>query len=196
MIEENHITENLVAWNNGKSNSLDHLIPLVENELRRIAHNYMRREDPNHTLQTTALINEAYIELNGQHSVNWKNRKHFYAISAQIMRRILLKHARDRSCQKRGGNAIQVGLEEAWLISIERSKELMALDEALTKLAQIDPFKSCIVEMRYFGGLTTDEIARALGYASITIAVNWRAAKAWLGREIKGQNPTKHASYV
>lgn len=193
-MENQNITQLLQAWSDGDEGSLEKVLPLVEQELRRIAHNYMRREGLNHTLQTTALINEAYIELNNQHSVNWQNRKHFYALSAQIMRRILLKYARDKDCQKRGGNFTHLSLEEVNILTPEKSAELLALDEALTKLAEIDSVKSSIVEMRYFGGFTIEEIGKVLGYAPITIAVHWKLAKAWLGREIKGQNGTKQTA--
>lgn len=192
MTDRQNITQLLVAWNDGDQKSLEELMPLVEQELRKIAHNYMRRENPNHTLQTTALINEAYIELNNQHSVNWQNRKHFFALSAQIMRRILLKHARDRACAKRGGNVRHVGLDEVCVLTREKSVELIALDEALVRLSRLDPIKSRIVEMRYFGGLTVEEIGKILGFAPITIGVHWRLAKAWLGREINGMNEISH----
>ena len=192
MTDTQHITELLVAWSDGDQTSLEELMPLVEQELRKIAHNYMRRENPNHTLQTTALVNEAYIELNNQHSVNWQNRKHFFALSSQIMRRILLKYARDRACAKRGGNFPHVPLEDVNILSDEKSAELIALDEALERLAKIDPLKCTIVEMRYFGGLTIEEISKILGFAPITVGVHWRLAKAWLGREINGLNQKSH----
>lgn len=178
------ITELLVAWNSGDKNSLDSLLPMVESELRKIAHNYMRRENVNHTLQTTALINEAYLKLIDQTRAGWQNRAHFFAISAQIMRRILLNHARDRMAGKRGGAAEHVELEEAVVLTKEKSKELIALDEALERLAVFDRTKSQIVELRYFGGLTVEETAEALGIAPSTVSVNWRLAKAWLAREI------------
>lgn len=192
MTDSQQITQLLAAWSGGDRTSLEDLMPLVEQELRKIAHNYMRRENPNHTLQTTALINEAYIELNNQHSVNWQNRKHFFAISAQIMRRILLKHARDRMCAKRGGKFAHVSLEDVTVLTHEKSIELIALDEALERLSHIDPFKCSIVEMRYFGGLSVDEISQILDFAPITIGVHWRLAKAWLGREISGANQLAH----
>ncbi len=192
MTDRPNITELLVAWSDGDEKSLEELMPLVEQELRKIAHNYMRRENPNHTLQTTALINEAYIELNNQHSVNWQNRKHFFALSSQIMRRILLKYARDRACSKRGGKYQHIGLDDVRLLTIEKSLELIALDEALERLSRLDPLKCTIVEMRYFGGLTVNEISKILGYAPITIGVHWRMAKAWLGREINGINQIAH----
>jgi RNA polymerase sigma factor (TIGR02999 family) len=192
MTDTQHITELLVAWSDGDQTSLEELMPLVEQELRKIAHNYMRRENPNHTLQTTALVNEAYIELNNQHSVNWQNRKHFFALSSQIMRRILLKYARDRACAKRGGKFPHVPLDDVNILSHEKSVELIALDEALERLGKIDPFKCTIVEMRYFGGLTIEEIGKILGFAPITVGVHWRLAKAWLGREINGLNQKSH----
>jgi RNA polymerase sigma factor (TIGR02999 family) len=192
MTDTQHITELLVAWSDGDQTSLEELMPLVEQELRKIAHNYMRRENPNHTLQTTALVNEAYIELNNQHSVNWQNRKHFFALSSQIMRRILLKYARDRACAKRGGKFPHVPLEDVNILSDEKSAELIALDEALERLAKIDPLKCTIVEMRYFGGLTIEEISKIIGFAPITVGVHWRLAKAWLGREINGLNQKSH----
>ncbi|HEX8638811.1 MAG TPA: sigma-70 family RNA polymerase sigma factor [Pyrinomonadaceae bacterium] len=192
MTDTEHITELLVAWSDGDQTSLEELMPLVEQELRKIAHNYMRRENPNHTLQTTALVNEAYIELNNQHSVNWQNRKHFFALSSQIMRRILLKYARDRACAKRGGKFPHVSLEDVSILSDEKSAELIALDEALERLAKIDPLKCTIVEMRYFGGLTIEEISKIIGFAPITVGVHWRLAKAWLGREINGLNQKSH----
>ena len=191
MKESLNITELLRAWSDGDETSLDVLLPLVEQELRRIAHSYMSNEGFNHTLQTTALINEAYIELNNQHSVNWQNRKHFYALTAQIMRRILLKYGRDRSCAKRGGSFQHVSLEDVCVLTQQKSEELIALDEALNRLSEIDPIKSSIVELRYFGGLTIAEIGTISGYASVTIAVHWKLAKAWLGREMQGKNKKK-----
>ena len=191
MRESLNITELLRAWSDGDETSLEVLLPLVEQELRRIAHSYMSNEGLNHTLQTTALINEAYIELNNQHSVNWQNRKHFYALTAQIMRRILLKYARDRSCVKRGGSFQHVSLEDVCVLTQQKSEELIALDEALNRLSEIDPIKSSIVELRYFGGLTIAEIGTISGYASVTIAVHWKLAKAWLGREMQGKNKRK-----
>lgn len=185
------ITELLLAWNNGEKTALERLIPVVEKELRRIAHNYMRRENSNHTLQTTALVNEAYIQLANQHSVSWQSRAHFFALSAQIMRRVLLKHARYRSCAKRGGGSQTLCVDEISVLSKENSEELIALDEALSRLAEIDALKSQIVEMRYFGGLTIDEVAAVTGLAAITVSVHWRLAKAWLRREMSGQHTTK-----
>jgi len=183
---KNQVTELLVAWNNGEAAALDQLLPVVEIELRRIAHNYMRRERGNHTLQTSALVNEAYVKLVDQRDVRWQNRSHFFALSAQIMRRILLNHARDRLAEKRGGDAEHIELDNAVVLTKEKSAELIALDKALEKLAKFDETKSRIVELRYFGGLTLEETAAALGIAPVTVSVNWRLAKAWLAREIRG----------
>lgn len=189
--QNDHVTGLLADWKNGSKEALDQLLPIVETELRRIAHNYMRRENGDHTLQTTALINEAYLKLVNQRNVEWQNRAHFYGIAAQIMRRILLNYARDRVAEKRGGEVAAqpgriVSLEETEIVSQEKSKELIALDEALERLAMFDKTKSRIVELRYFGGLTIEETAEALGIAPITVSTNWRLAKAWLAREIRG----------
>ncbi len=185
--EKTQVTELLMAWNNGEAAALTQLLPIVEIELRRIAHNYMRRERGNHTLQTSALVNEAFVKLVDQREVRWRNRSHFFALSAQIMRRILINHARDRLAQKRGGGAEHIEFEDAVILTKEKSAELIALDEALEKLAEFDKTKSRIVELRYFGGMTLEETAEALGIAPITVSVNWRLAKAWLAREIRGQ---------
>lgn len=181
------VTELLVAWNNGEESALNQLLPIVEVELRRIAHNFMRRERGNHTLQTSALVNEAYVKLVDQRDVRWQNRSHFFALSAQIMRRILINHARDSVAQKRGGAAEHIGFEDTMILTKEKSTELIALDDALERLAKFDETKSRIVELRYFGGLTLEETAEALGLAAVTVSVNWRLAKAWLAREIRGQ---------
>lgn len=185
--ESPNITELLVAWSDGKSEALDRLLPLVEAELRRLAHNYMRRENPGHTLQTSALVNEAFLMLVDQKAVHWQNRAHFFALSAQIMRRILLNHARDRQAGKRGGGAEHISLENVAVLSSEKSAELIALDDALNRLALRDKIKSQIVEMRFFGGLTVEETAEVLGIAAVTVAVHWRLAKAWLAHEIRGE---------
>jgi len=180
-----NITEILIAWNKGEQSALEHLLPIVEKELRRIAHNYMRKERGNHTLQTTALINEAYLKLIDQRSVEWSNRAHFFALSAQIMRRILLNHARDRIAQKRGGGFEHLDFETIQIMTIEKGRELIALDDALDQLAKIDSLKSRIVEMRYFGGLTIDEVASVLQLAPVTISLHWRLARAWLKKEVR-----------
>jgi RNA polymerase sigma factor (TIGR02999 family) len=187
-MDDSHLVMGLLkAWSDGEEESLDRLLPIVEGELRRIAHRYMRRETNQITLQTSALVNEAYLKLIKQRDVKWENREHFFALAARIMRRILLNHARDRVAQKRGGNLPHVSLEEVNVLSAEKSLELVALDEALARLAEFDKLKSRIIEMRYFGGLTVDETAKVLGIAPATVAVHWRVAKAWLAKEIRGE---------
>lgn len=181
----NEITGLLIDWNNGSAGALEKLLPMVESELRRIAANYMRRESPGHTLQTTALVNEAYLKLVDQRNVRWQNRAHFFALASQLMRRILLDHARSQRRAKRGGDAVHVNLDDVAVITPEKSEELIALDEALEALAQFDPKKSKIVEMRFFGGLTVNEVAEVLDIAPVTVMLHWRLAKAWLGREIR-----------
>ncbi len=180
------ITDLLIAWNEGEDEALENLMPLVENELRRIAHRQMRSENPNHTLQTTALVNEAYLKLVDQRSANWQNRVHFFALASQTMRRILLNHARARVVQKRGGGAEKVSLESAEILSAEKSRELLALDEALENLAQIDALKSRLVELRYFGGLSVRETAEVLKISPATVSKHWQLARAWLRREMTG----------
>jgi RNA polymerase sigma-70 factor, ECF subfamily len=187
MEDENNISRILAEWSAGKRDGLEEVFPLITRELRQIAHAQMRKEGANHTLQTTALINEAYLKLAEQKNVEWKNRAHFFAIASTIMRRILLDYAKTRLRDKRGGGAAHVELEEAYDISIEKSKELVALDEALERLAEVDPLKSRIVEMRHFGGMTVDETAEALEIAPITVMRHWNLAKAWLRREIVGE---------
>ena len=179
------ITGLLIDWSNGNQAALEKLLPLVEKELRRIAHAYMRRESPDHTLQTTALVNEAYLKLIDQKKTHWQNRAHFFGIAAQIMRRILLNYARDQHRQKRGGNAVQVSLSDVSIVSLEKTGELIALDEALNRLALIDERKSRVVELRYFGGLDVDETAEVLKVAPITVMRDWKFARAWLLKEIR-----------
>jgi RNA polymerase sigma-70 factor, ECF subfamily len=181
------ITQLLIAWCDGDKTALDKLTPLVERELHRIARHYMRRENPGHTLQTTALVNEAYIRLVNQRDVRWQNRAHFFGIAAQIMRRILLNHARNRHRVKRGGGATQVSLSEAAVVSEEKSAELIALDEALERLAEVDERKARVVELRYFGGLSVEEAAEVLGVSQVTVMRDWNMAKAWLTREMRNE---------
>ena len=182
------ITDLLQAWARGELSALEKLIPLVETELRRLAKSYMRRERPGHTLQTTALINEAYIKLIGQTRVDWQNRAHFYGIAAQCMRRVLMDYARARSRAKRGGDARQIELSESSPMSLAQSEELLALDEALKNLAVEDERKSKVVELRYFCGYSMEEIARLLDISESTAARDWRLARAWLRREIGDRN--------
>lgn len=179
------ITGLLVDWGNGDQTALEKLLPLVEQELHRLAHNYMRRENRDHILQTTALVNEAYIKLIDQTKTHWQNRAHFFAIAARIMRRILLNYARDQHRQKRGGKAVQVSLSEVSLVCFESAEELIALDEALDRLAALDVRKSQVVELRYFGGLDVEETAEVLKVSPITVMRDWRFARAWLRREIE-----------
>jgi RNA polymerase sigma-70 factor (ECF subfamily) len=182
----NDVTQLLVEWRNGSRSALDRLIPLVEKELRRLARGYMRRERADHTLQTTALINEAYMRLVKQRNVQWENRAHFFAIAAQLMRRVLIDHAKSSRRAKRGGAALRVSFEDVAAPSAERSEELLALDAALEKLAAIDARKGRVVEMRYFGGLTLEEAAEVLEISPNTVMRDWRMARAWLEREISG----------
>ena len=180
------VSQLLVDWGNGDKAALDRLTPLVHEELHRLAHRHMRQERPNHTLQTTALVNEAYVRLADQRNLHWKNRAHFFSIASELMRRILVDLARAHHRAKRGGGAVQVSLDEAAILSQERAGELVALDEALTRLAKMDERKSKVVELRFFGGMSVEETAEALRLSPITIKREWSAAKAWLYREING----------
>jgi RNA polymerase sigma factor (TIGR02999 family) len=189
------ITELLIDWNNGSPEALEKLMPLVEVELRRMAANYMRRENPGHTLQTSALVNEAYLKLIDQREVRWQNRAHFFALASQLMRRILLDHARSQRRAKRGGDAVHVNLDDVAVITPEKSEDLVALDEALLRLTEFDPNKSKIVELRFFGGLSVNEVAEVMGIAPVTVMLHWRLAKAWLQREVRrGENSTGEMS--
>jgi RNA polymerase sigma factor (TIGR02999 family) len=179
------ITALLVDWSKGDQAALDQLLPLVERELHRLAHSYMRREDPDHTLQTTALINETYLRLIDQKKVQWQNRAHFFGIAAQIMRRILLNYARDQNRLKRGGRTIHVSLSHAEVLPAEMDRELMSLNDALNRLEALDARKSKVVELRYFGGLSVDEVAEVLNVSAITVMRDWQFAKAWLTREMQ-----------
>jgi RNA polymerase sigma-70 factor (ECF subfamily) len=180
----NEVTQLLVAWGNGDRAARDELMPLVYKELRRLAHRYMNRERPDHTLQTSALVNEAYIRLIDQKDVQWQNRAHFYGIAAQMMRRILVDYARKRGFAKRGGEARAVSLEEAMIVSDERAANVVALDDALKSLAELDPRKSQIVELRFFGGMSIEETAEVLAISSGTVTRDFTLAKAWLRREM------------
>jgi RNA polymerase sigma factor (TIGR02999 family) len=179
-----NITQLLIAWSCGDKSVLDDLLPLIEQELHDLARKHMRRERPGHVLQTTALVNEAYLRLVEQRDVRWQNRAHFFAIAARIMRRILLNYARDQKRLKRGGGAFQVSLSEATIIPVGKSDELLALDEALDRLAIIDDRKSRVVELRFFGGLSVEEAAEVLQIAPATVMRDWNMAKAWLVREM------------
>ncbi len=185
-IQSDHeITRLLVAWNDGDQRALDKLVPLVESELRRLARTYLSRERAGHTLQTTALINEAYVRLIDDHEVQWQSRSHFYGIAAHLMRRILVDFARRRHFQKRGGNNLQISLNEALALSTADDPNVLALDEALNELTLIDERKARVVEMRFFGGLTEKETAAALDVSPETARRDWRLAKSWLLRQLQ-----------
>lgn len=181
---ENDITQLLIAWRDGDAEALEALMPLVYQELHRLAHRYLGRDRREHTLQTTALVNEAYLRLVKQQDLPWQDRVHFFAVAAQMMRRILVDYARARHVQKRGGGARHVALDEALEVSDARAAEVAALDEALESLAVFDARKSRLVELRFFGGLSIEETAEVLGVSPGTVMRDWTLAKAWLQREI------------
>ena len=181
------VTQLLCDWRNGDEKALEKLIPLIQPELHRLAHAYMSRERAGHTLQTTALLDDAYMQLTGGKSLPWQNRAHFFAIAAQLMRRIMVHHARKRRAQKRGGDAVMVKLDEAAVPAESRSAELVALDEALEELAAFDQRRAQVVEMRYFGGLTMQEIAEVLKVHVNTVLRDWTAARAWLFGRLTGK---------
>ena len=178
------VTQLLKAWGNGEQEALDQLIPLVYNELHRLAHRYMERERDGHTLQSTALVHEAYERLIKFQEVSWQNRAHFFAVSAQLMRRILVDYARSRRYSKRGGEWRQVPLNEALAVFPDRRTDIVALDDALRALSKIDPRKSQVVEMRFFGGMSVKETAEVLHISEETVLRDWRLAKVWLLREL------------
>ncbi len=184
----NEVTQLLLAWSDGEEAALNKLIPLVHRELHRLAHRYMSQERPDHTLQTTALVNEAYLRLVDSSRVRWQNRTHFFAISAQLMRRILVDFALSRRYLKRGGAARRVSLDEALVVSQERGADLVALDDAISALAQVDPRKGRVVELRYFGGLSVEETADVLKISPDTVLRDWRLAKVWLLRELSNDS--------
>ena len=178
------LTKLLIDWSNGDQSALDQLTPLVYDELRRLARHYMIRERPGHLLQTTALVHEAYLRLIDQTQVHWQNRAHFFAIAAQMMRRILVDHARGQLYAKRGGGARRISLDRVSVVSEERAADVIALDDVLNGLAEIDPQQSRVVELRFFGGLTVEETAEVLGLSPATVKREWSAAKAWLQQEL------------
>ena len=179
-----HITALLVAWQRGDDDALQQLIPLVHRELHQIAQRCLRRERSDHTLQPTALVNEAYLRLVDVRRMSWKNRTHFFAMSARLMRRVLVDFARSRQYKKRGGGALRVSLDEAHAVSTERGQDLVALDEALTALSAVDERKARVIEMRFFGGLTVEETAAVLDVSRETVLRDWRMARSWLMREL------------
>ncbi len=178
------VTKLLKDWGAGDESVPDKLMPLVYDELRRLAHQYMRREKPGHTLQTSALVNEAYVRLVDQSKIQWESRAHFFGIAARLMRQILVDQARRRNFAKRGGGAIRVSLNEATNVAQEQSASVMALDDALNRLEKIDPRKSRIVELRFFGGMSIEETAEALKVSPGTVMRDWTFARAWLQKEM------------
>ncbi len=184
LFSPHEITQLLAEWSDGNQTALDKLYPLVYDELHKMARRYMGRERRGHTLQTTALINEAYVRLVDQKNVHWQNRSHFFAISAQIMRRILIDHARREHYAKRGGGAQKISLDEVAIVAVERASSLILLDEALTRLGEIDSRRSQVVELRYFGGLNNEEIAGVLKISENTVTRDWNMARAWLYQEL------------
>ena len=185
--ERSQITQMLVDWSSGDQAALDRLTPLVHGELHRLAHHYMNRERGGHTLQTSALVNEAFLRLVDQRSVKWNNRAHFFAIAAQMMRRILVDYARSHLYAKRGGGAIHVSLDHAELVSNQPSADVTALDEALTKLESLDPQQARVVELRFFGGLTIKETSEVMKISVDMVKREWSTARAWLYREMTDQ---------
>lgn len=178
------VTQLLRNWHNGDQSALDKLMPLIYDELHRMARRYMRRERTGHTLQTSALVNEAYLRLAGQRNIEWQSRAHFFAVAAQVMRRLLVDYARGRKYTKRGGDRLQVTLDETAGAFEGQPAEVLALHEALEKLAAVDQRKSRLVELRYFGGMSVEETAEVLGVSGVTVKREWLKAKAWLYREI------------
>ncbi len=185
-VSQQRVTELLGKWSQGDQAALIELTPLIYEELRRLAHREMGAERPYHTLQTTALVNEAYLRLADQTNPQWQNRAHFFAVAARAMRQILVSYARSQCAQKRGGGAPKMELDEAALVSPEESQEIIDLHEALERLAALDSRKAQIVELKYFGGLNYDEMAEVLKISSITVRRDWRFAKAWLYTQLHG----------
>jgi RNA polymerase sigma factor (TIGR02999 family) len=177
------VSQLLRAWSEGDKSALDRLTPIVYQELRRLARRYLRGERPGHSLQSTALVNEVYLRLVNYRRMRWQDRAHFFAVSAQLMRRILVEHARRRNL-KRGGNVPHVSLDQAAVVGGSGPKDLVALDEAMNELARMDPRKVQVVELRYFGGLSVEETAEALGISAVTVMRDWTGARAWLHREL------------
>lgn len=192
-VSPNEVTELLIKWSKGDKAALDELMPAIHSELRRLARRYMARERPGHTLQTTALINEAYVRLVDQQGVEWQDRAHFFAVAAQIMRHILVDYARKYHSDKRGAGTQKVALDDVAVANQERASELVALDGALDALAALDPRQSQIVELRFFGGLTVEETAEVMRLAPITVMREWRLAKAWLRDAIAGGHDRESA---
>ncbi len=182
--DSDNVTRLLLEWGDGNQQALEALVPLIYKELRNLAHNFLYRERPGHTLQTTALVHEAYLKLIDQNDARWQNRAHFFAIAAQAMRRILIDSARKHAAAKRGGPQAELSLDEVADIALEPDSNLLKLDEALNELAKIDPRQSRIVELRYFGGLTIEETAEVISVSPATVKREWMMARAWLHQEI------------
>jgi RNA polymerase sigma factor (TIGR02999 family) len=187
--DQQDVTQLLSRWRDGDPAALDSLVPLVYAELRRMAARHLRRERPQHTLQPTALVHEAFVKLVDQRDVRWQNRAHFYGIAAQAMRRILVDHARGRAAEKRGGDLNRVPLEDDVKSGLDDRTDILDLDDALTRLAAFDPDQVRLVELRYFGGLTIEETAEVLGWSTGSVKREWTTAKAWLHRELTGARP-------
>jgi len=183
-VSPHKVTQLLQQWSRGNDAALAGLTPLVYEELRRLAHHYMEGQRPDHTLQTTALVNEAYLRLADQTNPRWQNRAHFFAVAARAMRQILVSYARSQRSQKRGGGAVKVDLDEAALVSPQESKEIVDLHEALERLATLDSRKAQVVELKYFGGLNYDEMADVLKISRVTVRRDWEFAKVWLYTEL------------
>src|SRR5436309_3901087 len=183
-VSQQRVTELLAEWSHGDNAALAELTPLVYEELRRLAHHFMEGQRPDHTLQTTALVDEAYLRLADQTSPSWQNRAHFFAVAARAMRQILVNYAKSSRAQKRGGGALKVELEEAAIVSPEQSKEIVDLHEALERLAALDSRKARVVELKYFGGLNYDEMAEVLKISRVTVRRDWEFAKVWLYTEL------------
>jgi RNA polymerase sigma factor (TIGR02999 family) len=185
----NQVTQLLVRWREGDREALEELMPLVYDELRCLAHHYLRQERADHTLQSTALVHEAYLRLAGQSPPQWQNRAHFFGIAAHVMRQILVEYARGRSAAKRGGNACRLTLDEALELPQPVDVDVLALDKALTELSEFDPQQSRIVELRFFAGLTIEDTSEVLGVSPATVKRDWVTARAWLYRAMTGEAP-------
>ena len=185
------VTELLVHWRHGDQDAREELIPLIYGELRRVARNYLRHERPDHTLQSGALVHEAYLRLTGEESPQWKNRAHFFGVAAQVMRHILVDHARNRRAAKRGGGVPRLALDPQMALPQTRDLDLLALDDALNRLAELDAQQSRLIELRFFGGLSIVETAAALNISAATVKREWATARAWLQREMKSKEAVK-----
>jgi RNA polymerase sigma factor (TIGR02999 family) len=184
------VTELLARWREGDSGALDSLLPLIYAELRKLARSYLRRERPDHTLQSAALVHEAYVRLAGKSSPKWQNRTHFFGVAARLMREILVEYARSRGAQKRGGGVPPLALKEAWAMPHQSNVDLILLDEALRRLAELDERQCRIVELRFFTGLSIEDTSEALGISAATVSREWTTARLWLRREVARTSAT------